>query len=54
MLIKRETEIKDLVLTLKAYSDEKKSFEAQLEAATSTTKLQPANNSTTLHLETSV
>lgn len=49
MLLKREAEIQDLVKTVRAYSEEKKRLVAQLEAATSNT-----NNSTTLHLETSI
>ena len=49
MLLKREAEIQDLVKTVKAYSEEKKRLVAQLEAASSNT-----NNSTTLHLETSI
>ena len=49
MLLKREAEIQDLVKTVRAYSEEKKRLVAQLEAASSNT-----NNSTTLHLETSI
>ena len=45
MLLKREAEIKNLVLTLKAYSDEKTRVESQLEAANA--KLLEAGSPTT-------